>query len=122
MATAQYQAGNTAIFITWDENENSGGSNKVPTIVVSPYTIACAPGDTSNNCEQALTASLASAQHPDAVLTLGDSQYNAGLLSEYPVRARMAPRGVCSTRSRVRRRATTSTRRARPRRATSARR
>ena len=38
MATAQYQAGNTAIFITWDEDENSGGSNKVPTIVVSPYT------------------------------------------------------------------------------------
>ena len=29
MATPQYQAGNTAIFITWDEDENSGGSNKV---------------------------------------------------------------------------------------------
>jgi hypothetical protein len=40
MATPQYQAGNTAIFITWDEDENSGGSNRVPTIVVSPYTSA----------------------------------------------------------------------------------
>ena len=40
MATPQYQAGNTAIFITWDEDENSGGNNRSPTIVVSPYTEA----------------------------------------------------------------------------------
>jgi phosphatidylinositol-3-phosphatase len=37
MATPQYQAGNTAIFITWDENSGSSG-NQVPCIVISPYT------------------------------------------------------------------------------------
>ena len=40
MATPQYQAGNTAIFITWDEDEDLGGSNQVPLIVVSPSTNA----------------------------------------------------------------------------------
>ena len=52
-------------------------------VVVAVGDIACAPGDTSNSCEQSLTANLASAQHPDAVLPLGDNQYNSGLLSEY---------------------------------------
>jgi phosphatidylinositol-3-phosphatase len=37
MATPEYQAGNTVIFITWDENEGASG-NQVPCIVVSPYT------------------------------------------------------------------------------------
>jgi hypothetical protein len=37
IATPQYQAGSTVIFITWDEN--SGGSgNQIPCIVISPYT------------------------------------------------------------------------------------
>jgi phosphatidylinositol-3-phosphatase len=52
-------------------------------VVVAEGDIACAPGDTSNDCEQSLTAKLAAAQHPDAVLLLGDNQYNSGLLSEY---------------------------------------
>ena len=52
-------------------------------VVVAEGDIACAPGDTSDDCEQSLTASLAAAQHPDAVLLLGDNQYNSGLLSEY---------------------------------------
>ena len=37
MATPQYRAGSTAIFITWDENASSSG-NQVPCIVISPYT------------------------------------------------------------------------------------
>jgi hypothetical protein len=37
MATPQYRARNTVIFITWDENEGSGG-NQVPCIVISPFT------------------------------------------------------------------------------------
>jgi hypothetical protein len=37
MATPQYQAGSTAIFITWDENSGSSG-NQIPCIVISPYT------------------------------------------------------------------------------------
>ncbi len=52
-------------------------------VVVAVGDIACAPGDTSNDCVQATTARLAAAQHPDAVLDLGDNQYNSGLLSEY---------------------------------------
>jgi phosphatidylinositol-3-phosphatase len=37
MATPQYQAGSTAIFIIWDENSGSSG-NQVPCIVISPFT------------------------------------------------------------------------------------
>ena len=56
MATPQYQAGNTAIFITWDEDENSGGSNKVPTIVVSPYTGAVTVATSYNHYSLLRTA------------------------------------------------------------------
>ena len=52
-------------------------------VAVAVGDIACAPGDTNDSCEQSFTANLASAQHPDAVLPLGDNQYSAGLLSEY---------------------------------------
>jgi hypothetical protein len=51
--------------------------------VVAAGDIACAPGDTSNDCRQGVTANLASAQHPDSVITLGDNQYSSGLLSEF---------------------------------------
>jgi len=36
-ASASYQAGNTVIFITWDEDDSSSG-NHVATLVISPYT------------------------------------------------------------------------------------
>jgi phosphatidylinositol-3-phosphatase len=36
-ASASYQAGNTVVFITWDEDDSASG-NHVATIVVSPYT------------------------------------------------------------------------------------
>jgi len=38
-ASPSYQAGNTVLFITWDEDDSSSG-NRVATIVVSPYTSA----------------------------------------------------------------------------------
>jgi hypothetical protein len=39
LATPQYLAGNTVIFVTWDEdNTCSGCNNQVPTIVISPTT------------------------------------------------------------------------------------
>ena len=41
----QYKNGSTAIFITWDEDEDNGGNNQIPTLVLSPYTPA---GTTSN--------------------------------------------------------------------------
>ncbi|MGZ4283289.1 MAG: alkaline phosphatase family protein [Solirubrobacteraceae bacterium] len=75
---------------------NSGGSTSATSaatavvtaathdpVVVAVGDIACAPGDTSNSCQQAATETLAAAQQPDAVLPLGDNQYNSGLLSEY---------------------------------------
>jgi hypothetical protein len=41
LATPQYLAGNTVIFITWDEdNSCSGCNNHIPTIVISPTTNA----------------------------------------------------------------------------------
>ena len=36
-ASPSYQAGNTVLFITWDEDDGSS-SNRIPAIVVSPYT------------------------------------------------------------------------------------
>ncbi len=54
-------------------------------VVVAVGDIACPAGDTNpaDNCEQALTAKVASAQNPTAVLPLGDNQYESGLFSEY---------------------------------------
>ena len=43
LSSAAYTSGSTAIFITWDEDDSTGGQH-IPTIVVSPYT---APGTTS---------------------------------------------------------------------------
>jgi phosphatidylinositol-3-phosphatase len=40
LATSQYQSGNTVLFIAWDEDNGpcSGCTNRVPLIVISPYT------------------------------------------------------------------------------------
>jgi hypothetical protein len=38
LATPQYRAGTTVIFITWDEGYPDTGPNRVPLVVVSPYT------------------------------------------------------------------------------------
>ncbi len=43
-ASPGYQAGQTALFLVWDENDGSSG-NQVPAIVVSPSTV---PGTTSS--------------------------------------------------------------------------
>jgi hypothetical protein len=36
-SSAEYRAGKTAVFITWDEDDGSR-SNRIPTLVISPYT------------------------------------------------------------------------------------
>ncbi|OLB23594.1 MAG: hypothetical protein AUH17_06340 [Actinobacteria bacterium 13_2_20CM_68_14] len=46
IASPAYQAGQLALFITWDENDGSAG-NKVPAIVASPYTPAGTTSATS---------------------------------------------------------------------------
>jgi phospholipase C len=38
-ASPAYQAGNTVLIVTWDEDDGSA-SNRIPAIVVSPYTVA----------------------------------------------------------------------------------
>jgi hypothetical protein len=48
LASPAYQAGQLALFITWDENDGSAG-NQVPTIVASPYTPAGTTSGTSFN-------------------------------------------------------------------------
>jgi hypothetical protein len=73
---------NAALTPTQIANHYAAGANHDP-VVVAVGDIACAPGDTTNACKQQATAGLAAAQHPNAVLTLGDNQYNSGLLSEF---------------------------------------
>jgi hypothetical protein len=60
----------------------AGPATKDP-VLAAAGDVACAPGDTTHECVQAATASLAAAQRPNAVAVLGDSQYESGLLSEY---------------------------------------
>jgi phospholipase C len=47
-AGPDYQAGRLAVFLTWDENDNSAG-NHVPMIVASPYTTPGTQSATSYN-------------------------------------------------------------------------
>jgi hypothetical protein len=39
LSSPEYQAGGTAVFITWDEDDGSALQH-IPTIVISPYTTA----------------------------------------------------------------------------------
>ena len=50
-------------------------------VVVAVGDIARPPG--CSPCEQTATAALAQTFNPNAVLVLGDNQYNSGLYSEY---------------------------------------
>jgi len=56
-----------------------------PVTVVAVGDIACEPGDkpTSDSCRQAATARLAAKVGPDAVLALGDTQYERGAFKAY---------------------------------------
>ena len=47
-ASADYKAGKTVIFLTWDEDDGSSG-NHVPTIVLSPYTTPGTQSSTAFN-------------------------------------------------------------------------
>jgi acid phosphatase type 7 len=52
-------------------------------VLAATGDIACPAGDTTHECQQAATAKLAAAWHPNAVAALGDNQYESGLLSEF---------------------------------------
>ena len=48
--TSQYKAGNTVIFLTWDEDDySSSNANHIPTIVISPTTSGIMSGTTFNH-------------------------------------------------------------------------
>jgi chitodextrinase len=50
LATPQYLAGNTVIFVTWDEdNTCSGCTNRIPTIVISPSSAGKTSSTTFNH-------------------------------------------------------------------------
>jgi hypothetical protein len=38
LASPQYRAGSTVIFVVWDENSSGAAGNRVPAVVVSPWT------------------------------------------------------------------------------------
>jgi hypothetical protein len=54
-------------------------------LVAAAGDIACSPGmaTTSNRCQQAATGRMVSSGNYDAVLTLGDNQYDCGKLSDF---------------------------------------
>jgi hypothetical protein len=68
-----------------------GAAAQPPPVVVAVGDIACDPADPSYNggagtathCRMAATASLALSLAPEAVLVLGDSQYENGALAKY---------------------------------------
>ena len=53
-------------------------------VIAAAGDIACGPAETGVfPCQQAATSDLLMFIHPDAVLTLGDQQYNSGSLADY---------------------------------------
>jgi hypothetical protein len=48
LSSAAYTAGSTAIFVTWDEDDSTGGQH-IPTIVISPYTARGTTSSTTYN-------------------------------------------------------------------------
>jgi acid phosphatase type 7 len=65
------------------EHYSAGINASHDPVLAAVGDIACAPGDTTDDCQQLATANLVSAQKPSAVAVLGDNQYQSGLLSEY---------------------------------------
>src|SRR6058998_4188201 len=53
-------------------------------VLAAAGDIACGPAETGVfPCQQQATSDLLFAIHPDAVLALGDNQYNSGSLPDY---------------------------------------
>ncbi len=60
----------------------AGAARRDP-VVVAAGDIACDRGPAAGTCAQAATAQLVAAQRPDAVLALGDLQYETGSLDDF---------------------------------------
>lgn len=65
------------------QHYKAGLSQSKDPVLAAAGDIACAPGDTTHECQQSATAKLVAAWHPSAVAVLGDNQYERGLLSEF---------------------------------------
>jgi hypothetical protein len=65
------------------EHYSAGINASHDPVLAAVGDIACAPGDTTDECQQLATANLVSAQKPSAVAVLGDNQYQSGLLTEF---------------------------------------
>lgn len=59
------------------------GDPAADAVVVAAGDIACGAGSSSAKCQQQATSGLVLAQQPDAVLVLGDNQYECGQLDDY---------------------------------------
>lgn len=65
------------------QHYTAGLSHSKDPVLAAAGDIACPAGDTTHECQQSATAKLAAAWHPSGVVTLGDNQYESGLLSEF---------------------------------------
>jgi hypothetical protein len=95
LASAEYQAGNTVVFITWDEG--SGADQHVPTLVVSPYT---APG-TQATAYYDHYSLLRTTEELLALDPLGNASTAASMAGAFGLQARSYPRPRGATPLRV---------------------
>ena len=79
--TAQNASGSASAISAVTSTVTSNGGSSGDPVVVAVGDIAQPPG--CSPCEQAATATLAQSLHPNAVLVLGDNQYDDGSFSEY---------------------------------------
>ncbi|TAK62199.1 MAG: alkaline phosphatase [Dehalococcoidia bacterium] len=68
----------TAVSTTSSKTDAKGDA-----VIVAAGDIACGPESSGAKCEQQATSDVVIAQHPDAVLVLGDSQYECGQYDDY---------------------------------------
>ena len=61
----------------------TAGSVAADAVIVAAGDIACGAESSRAKCEQQATSDLVIAQHPDAVLVLGDNQYECGQIDDY---------------------------------------
>src|SRR5512141_3221974 len=58
-------------------------STKPDAVIVAAGGIACGTESSGAKCDQQATSDLVIAQHPNAVLVLGDNQYECGQADDY---------------------------------------
>lgn len=95
LASADYQAGNTVVFITWDEGV--GSAQRIATLVVSPYT----PAGTQAPSYYDHYSMLRTTEELLGLDTLGNASTAPSMASAFGLRARFYPRPRGATPLRV---------------------